>query len=159
MSHWFFVVAIVLAVGAPARALAQDAHVGTWKQNFTKSKQVPPPAGPQPQSVMRTYEVFGDGLKATILIVSADGTRTTASYSAHFDSKDYPYIGNPTIDTIALTRIDNHSFKSVNKKAGQIIASGTNVVSRDGKTMTYTSKGANAQGQAITSSVQVFEKQ
>ena len=77
--------------------------MGTWKQNFAKSKHVPTPTGPQPQSITRTYEMFGDGLKATIVTVSADGKRTTATYSAHFDGKDYPYIGNPTIDTIALT--------------------------------------------------------
>ena len=159
MSRWLFVAGVVLALGMSSPALAQDAHVGTWKQNFAKSKQVPPPAGPQPQSIMRTYEMFGDGLKATIVTVSPDGMRTTASYSAHFDGKDYPYIGNQTIDTIALTRIDNYSFESVNKKAGKVIASGTNVVSQNGKTMTYTSKGANAQGQAITSAVQVSEKQ
>ncbi len=35
---------------------------------------------------------------------------------------------------------------------------GTNTVSKDGKTLTYTSKGTNAQGQAV-SGVQVFERQ
>jgi hypothetical protein len=159
MSRWLFVAVAVLAVGVTSPAFAQDAHVGTWKQNFAKSKQDPPASAPAPQSVTRTYEMYGDGLKATIVTVGADGKQTTATYSARFDGKDYPYTGNATIDTISLKRIDNNSFESVNKKAGKVIAEGTNVVSRDGKTMTYTSKGANAQGQLITSSVQVFEKQ
>ncbi len=159
MSHGVFVAAVIIAVGITSPALAQDAHVGTWKQNFAKSKQDPPRIGPQPQGITRTYEMFGDGLKATLVTVSAEGKITTATYSAHFDGKDYPYAGNPIIETIALKRVDNYSFESVNKKAGKVIATGTNVVSKDGKTMTYTSKGVNAQGQPITSSIQVFEKQ
>src|SRR5689334_17741842 len=143
MSRWLYVCVVVLAVGVASPALAQDAHVGTWKQNFAKSKQVPPPTGPQPQSVMRTYEMFGDGLKATFVTVNADGKSTTRGYSAHFDSKDYPAPGNEAagFDTISLRRIDNYSFESVNKKAGKVITTGTNEVSKDGKTMTYTFKG------------------
>jgi hypothetical protein len=37
-------------------------------------------------------------------------------------------------------------------------STGVNAVSKDGKTVTWTSKGINAQGQP-TSGVQVFEKQ
>jgi hypothetical protein len=44
------------------------------------------------------------------------------------------------------------------KKAGKPVATGVNAVSKDGKTLTWTSKGINAQGQP-TSGVQVFEKQ
>ena len=157
-SRWLFVVA-VLALIVGSHVLAQDdAHIGVWKENFAKTKLVPAPTGPQPQSITRTYEKFGDGLKATFVTISADGKRSTASYSAHFDGKDYPYTGAPNIDTIALKKIDNYSFSNVNKKAGKVINTGTNVVSKDGKTMTFTSKGTNAQGQP-TSGVVVFEKQ
>lgn len=158
-SRWLFVAVVVVAFIVSSPVLAQqDAHIGVWKQNFAKSKLVPPPTGPQPQSITRTYEKFGDGLKATFVTISADGKRTTVSYSAHFDGKDYPYTGSPAIDTIALKKIDNYSFSNVNKKAGKVINTGTNVVSKDGKTMTFTSKGTNAQGQP-TSGVAVFEKQ
>src|SRR6266566_2888405 len=99
-SRWLFVAVVVLAVGISSPALAQDAHVGTWKQNFAKSKLAPPPTTPQPQSITRTYEMFGDGLKATFVTVSADGKSTTVTYSAHFDGKDYPYTGTTAFDTI-----------------------------------------------------------
>jgi hypothetical protein len=158
-SRWLFVAVVVLAFVVSSPALAQeDAHIGVWKQNFAKSKLVPPPTTPQPQSITRTYEKFGDGLKATFVTVAADGKRTTVSYSAHFDGKDSPYTGSAAFDTIALKKIDNHSFSNVNKKAGKVVNTGTNVVSKDGKTMTFTSKGTNAQGQP-TSGVAVFEKQ
>lgn len=158
MSRWLFVAVVVLAVGVASPVFAQDAHVGTWKQNFEKSKIDPAPTAPRAQSITRTYEKFGDGLKATLVTVSADGKRTTATFSAHFDGKDYPYTGSAAIDAIALKRIDNYSFEATNKKAGKVVVTGTNVVSKDGKTLTWTSKGTNAQGQP-TSGVAVFEKQ
>lgn len=50
------------------------------------------------------------------------------------------------------------SFGFTIKKAGKVTSTGTNVVSKDGKTFTQTLKGTNASGQP-TSSVAVFEKQ
>jgi hypothetical protein len=159
MSRWTFAAVVLLAVGIASPVFAQDAHVGTWKLNFAKSKLVPPASGPQPQSVTRTYEMFeGDGIKATFATISADGTSTTSSYSVHFDGKDYPYTGSATLDAIAVKRIDNRSWNAANKKAGKVVSAGTNVVSQDGKTLTWTYKGTNAQGQP-TSGVQVFDKQ
>jgi len=159
MSRWILFAVVLLAVGIVSPVFAQeDAHIGVWKMNFAKSKITPAPTGPQSQSITRTYEKFGDGLKATLETVSADGKHTIAAFSAHFDGKDYPYTGSAAIDSIALKRIDDHSFEATNKKAGKAVVTGTNVVSKDGKTLTWTSKGTNAQGQP-TSGVQVFEKQ
>jgi hypothetical protein len=157
MSRWLFFAVVVLAVCIASPVFAQDAHVGTWKQNFDKSKTVPPSTNPRPQSVTRTYEMFGDGLKATFVTVTADGKSTTSGFSAHFDGKDYAATGT-NFDTIALKKIDNYSFENVNKRGGKVVSTGTNVVSKDGKTMTFTSKGVNASGQS-TSAVLVFEKQ
>jgi hypothetical protein len=148
----------VLAVGIAAPAFAQDAHIGTWKQNFAKSTSTPPTTVPQPRSAVRTYEAFGDGLKFKAVTVSADGKTTTSTYAAHYDGKEYPLDGNANADTIILKKIDNRTFESILKKNGKITSTGTNAVSADGKTMTYTSKGTNAAGQAFTN-VQVYEKQ
>ena len=151
--------AFVVVAAWPHSALAQNnPHIGTWKRNEAKSKCDVAPTGKPPQSVMRTYEEFeGKGIKATFVTVGADGTRTTSEYSAHFDGKPYPYRGPSTFDTITLKRIDTHSWFATNKgaKAGN---TGTNTVSKDGKTLTYTSKGTTAQGQPINC-VQVFERQ
>ena len=149
----------LLVIGSAWVAGLGDPHLGTWKQNFAKSKSDPPPAGPAPQSVTRTYEVFeGDGLKYTNVAVSADGKRTTTTYSAHLDGKDVPFLGSPNFDTIALKRIDASSFDFTIKKAGKVTSTGTNAVSKDGKMFTQSLKGTNASGQP-TSGVAVFEKQ
>jgi hypothetical protein len=151
-------IAFVVVAAWPSAVFAQKmAHIGTWKQNFEKSKCDPPATGTRPQSVVRTYEEFeGNGIKATFVTIRADGTRATTSYSAHFDGKAYPYTGS-AFDTITLKRIDAYSWFATNKgaKAGN---TGTNTVSKDGKTLTYTSKGTNAQGNTI-SCVSVFDRQ
>ncbi|HEX4637619.1 MAG TPA: hypothetical protein VH189_15655, partial [Rhizomicrobium sp.] len=60
--------------------------------------------------------------------------------------------------TIALKRIDASTFISEIKKADKVVQRVRNVVSPDGKTITATQKGTNAQGQPYTD-VLVFEKQ
>lgn len=164
MTRWLSVavVALALTVGSSSFAQQDDAHMGTWKQNFEKSKSTPAPTNPRPQSVTRTYEPFeGKGVKATFVTITADGKKITTSYSAHFDGKDYPYTYSGTdgnLTHIALKRVDRYTWEATNKGKGKAGNVGTNAVSKDGKTLTYTSKGTNAQGQP-TSGVLVFEKQ
>jgi hypothetical protein len=51
-----------------------------------------------------------------------------------------------------------NTYEVIRKKAGKVVQTSTNVVSKDGKTMTITTKGHNADGQAITN-VSVYDKQ
>jgi len=158
--RWLLLVIITLAVGAGSPIVAQeeDAHIGTWKLNIGKSKVTPAPTLPPPQSVTRTYQRFGDGLQYRADVVNAAGRRTTTGWSVYFDGKDYPFVGSTTVDTIALKKVDNYTFESVMKKGGKVVTTGTNTVSKDRRTMTWSFKGTNAQGQPV-SGVQVFEKQ
>ena len=161
MTRWLsvaVVVALALVGGSSLVAQVDDAHIGTWKQNFEKSKSTPAPTGPRPQSVTRIYEPFeGKGIKATFITITADGKKLTSSYSAHFDGKDYPYTGG-NLASIALKKVDRYTWEATNKGTGKNSAIGTNTVSKDGKTLTWSFKGTNAQGQPVTG-VSVFEKQ
>jgi len=148
----------LFTVGLAAPAFAQDAHIGTWKEDIAKSTFSPAPTGPAPKSITRVYEAYGDGLKATLTTVMADGKSNISSWSAHFDAKDYPFVGTPAVDTIALKRIDASTFTSELKKAGKVVQRVSNVVSPDGKTLTATQKGNNAQGQPYSNAL-VFVKQ
>ena len=163
MTRWLAVAVVVLALGAVSFAQQDDvAHMGTWRQNFEKTKPTPAPTGQRPQSVTRTYEPFeGKGVKATFVTITADGKKVTTSYSAHFDGKDYPYTYSGTegnFTHIALKRVDRYTWEAVNKSKGKVTNAGTNTVSKDGKTLTYTFKGTNAQGEPNSGSL-VFEKQ
>ena len=154
---------IVLAVGGVLganienlSAQASDPRIGTWKLNVAKSKYSP---GPAPQSLTVKVEPSGQGEKVTAEFVNADGTRTTVQYiEANFDGKDYPLTGSQIANTVSLKRIDARTTERTDKKGDKVVQVLTRVVSQDGKTMTVTTKGTNAQGQAVNN-VGVFDKQ
>ena len=138
-------------------AQATDARIGTWKLNVAKSKYSP---GPPPQSLTVKVEPSGQGEKVTAEFVNANGSRATAGYAgANFDGKDYPLTGSQLgATTVSLKRIDARTTERTDKKGGTVIQTLRRVVSQDGKTMTVTTKGTNAQGQAMNN-VAVFERQ
>jgi len=149
----FAVIALGLVVVLAGTALAQSP--GTWKLNLVKSKYN---AGTAPKSSTLKYEAVGAGIKVTVDSVAADGALTHYTYTANYDGKDNPVVGNPNADMAARTRVNATTTEGVTKKAGKVMTNSTYVVSSDGKTMTITAKGTTATGQTIDS-VQVYEKQ
>jgi hypothetical protein len=135
--------------------LAADAAIGTWKLNPAKSKFSP---GPPPQGATVTYEESGNGVKRTGEMVNADGTKTSFEYTAQYDGKEYPVTGNLNADMISLMRVNDRTVEATLKKDGKVTTNARRVVSADGKTLTITLTGTNAQGQKMRN-VQVFEKQ
>jgi len=162
-SHWrALTLGMVLVVGGVLgvdivnlSAQAGDPRMGTWKLNVAKSKYSP---GPAPRSVTLKVEPSGQGEKVTAEFVNADGTRTTSQYTANFDGKDRPLTGSAVADTVSLKRIDARTTDRTDKKGGKVVQTLKRVVSQNGKTMTVTVKGTNAQGQAVNNVV-VFDKQ
>ena len=153
-----FATLVVLAVLASGILLAQsNPFIGTWKQNTAKSKYSP---GPAPQSQTQTAEAQGSGVKVSTEGTAADGSRLAWSYTANFDGKDSPIsgMGPNGADTIALKRINPNTAEASLKKAGTVVLTGRQVVSKDGKVMTVTVKGTDANGKAV-SRVIVFDKQ
>jgi hypothetical protein len=151
--HWLVVCLLVVA-GVVVKAQT-DAHIGTWKFNPAKSKMSQNLAV---KSQTRTYVAYGDGLRVTIASVNADGSKTTGSYSAHFDGKENPFSGSKIYDTIALKKIDANTMEATLKKSGKVVETARNAVSKDGKVMTITSNGTDASGKKYTS-VTVLDKQ
>ena len=147
---------VVLGAGIMrVSAQASDARIGTWKLNVEKSKYSP---GPAPKNETGKIEASGQGEKATTEGVNAAGTPIMVQYTANFDGKDYPLTGSQNADTVLLKRLDARTTERTNKKGEQVVLTVTQVVSQDGKTMTATVKGTNAQGQAVDN-VTVWEKQ
>jgi hypothetical protein len=135
-------------------AQAADPLVGTWELSIAKSTYNP---GPAPTSETRTYVVAGQEIQATSNGVSADGTPTSGQWTVNYDGKDRPLAGSPVADTLSLKRIDAFTAEFTQKKAGKVVATGTRVISKDGKVMTITTEGTNAKGQAFKD-VEVFDK-
>jgi ABC-type transport system substrate-binding protein len=143
----------MLAVGAAL--WAADPAAGTWKLDAAKSKFSP---GPAPKSATVTYEETADGIKRSGETINADGTKTSFSYTAKYDGKDYPVTGSDTFDTISVKKINEHTVAATLKKSGKVVSTARRVVPKDGKTMTLTLNGTNAKGEKIHN-VQVYDKQ
>ena len=148
-------VVLVVADIVSVSAQTTDPRMGTWKLNVAKSQFSP---GPPPQSLTVKVEPSGQGEKVSTEGVNADGTRTATQYTANFDGKDYPLTGSTAADTVSLKRIDRQTTDRTDKKAGSVAQTLKRFVSQDGKTMTVTVKGKNAQGQDVNNTL-AFEKQ
>jgi len=157
-AHKPFLVGMTLAMLLPLLAIAADATdaaAGTWKLDVAKSTYHGIPA---PKSEVRTYESTADGMKLTTKVESASGEQRGTETTYKYDGKDYPISGSKLFDTVAVSRVDSHTSKSVLKKGGKEVGHFTRVVSHDGKTLTTTTKVTGPDGKAI-SERQVYTKQ
>jgi hypothetical protein len=146
---------IILTIsGTLSFSQGTDPIVGTWVLNVAKSKYNP---GPPAKSETRTYVLAGAEIRATSKGIDSDGKPTTGEWTINYDGKDRPQTGNPDADTLSLKRIDAYTTEFTQKKGGKVVITGTRTISKDGKTMTITTKGTNAKGQSIND-LEVFEK-
>lgn len=148
------VVLALFALGVVVTAQAPDPAVGKWTLNVAKSKFSP---GPAPKSMTATISATGATYKVVVEGASADGAKINWEYSAAFDGKPHPVKGNPDGDMVVAKRVNATSVDTSYTLKGKPSTNNSRVVSADGKTMTVTSTGTNAQGQKINN-VQVFER-
>jgi len=149
---------IMLVLTLPMLAMAADATdpaLGTWKLDVAKSTYHGVPA---PKSETRIYETTADGMKLTTKTETASGEQAGTEATYKYDGKDYPISGSKLFDTVAVSRVDSHTSKSVLKKGGKEVGHFSRVVSHDGKTLTTTTKVTGPGGESI-SEKQVYTKQ
>jgi len=129
-------------------------QMGTWKLNESKSKF---PAGAGRNTTV-VYEAAGDSIKVTVDGVDAEGKATHNEWTGKFDGKDYPLVGDPAADTRAYKTVSSHKMDLTNKKDGKVTATGTIVVSADGKSRTVTVSATDAMGKKVHFTA-VYDKQ
>jgi hypothetical protein len=102
-------------------------------------------------------EATGGGIThvTDTVIVANDTGFHRVEYEAKFDGRDYPTKGG-AVETYALKLDDPATVERVGKIKGSVVTTDTWKLSRDGNTLTITSKG-NVEGSAF-SNVQVFER-
>jgi hypothetical protein len=146
------VVLLVLAVFATAAgaAAADDAFVGTWKLNVEKSKFTP---GPAPKSETVTIEPGG---KVSVEEVMADGRTMSWGYTATADTP--AAITGMENSTVVEKRVGDRVVEHTWKLGDMSNMTGRGLLSKNGKSMTYTLKGTNGKGEAVHN-VEIFEKQ
>lgn len=139
-------------------ALAADNTLGTWKYNTAKSK---PAQGNSPiTNAMETREASNGGARGTVKGERADGTKIDAMIDGKYDGKPVMVMGTGlAFDTVTVKQINANTIAEERSKQGtKYHASVRIVVSADGKTLTATTKGTNADGKPITATV-VWDKQ
>jgi hypothetical protein len=137
-----------------ARAQATDPVYGTWELNVAKSTYNP---GPAPKSSTRTYVAVANGYKFSSKGVDAAGKATSGEFTAYFDGKYHPMTGSANVDSIMVKRIDANRSESTQKKGSKVLIHTTRTISADGKTMTATATGTNADGKAYKN-VEIYNK-
>lgn len=92
--------------------------------------------------------------------VRKDGSKIDWTYTAKYDGKEYPVMGNRSFDTISLRQIDANTLNGVaSKNGGKHRMTGRIVVSKDGKTLSLTTSGTDRDGKLIPDETIVYERQ
>jgi hypothetical protein len=125
-----------------------DPWIGTWKVNLAQSTYNP---GPTPKVAATVkIEPAPGGIKTSIDSADPQGKPTHTETVGAFDGKDNPVTGAAAANsTSALTRIDARTVQNQAKVGGKPTVTTRFTVSADGKTLTATQSGQNAQGQAV----------
>jgi hypothetical protein len=134
------------------------AFVGTWKLNLDKSKY---PAGRAPKSLTRTVSADGDNLTYKFDGVGPDGAALSYGFTCKLDGKDVEVTGAGApygADHIAIKQVNSHMTSATLKKGDKIVGTSSATVSHDGKMVTLTSEGSDANGKP-TKSVSIYDKQ
>jgi hypothetical protein len=91
----------------------------------------------------------GKGLNIAIDAVGGDGKPMKWSYANERDGKDTPVTGNPAYDTVSVAQTSPTEGTITYKKGGKAIVTSKTSLSKDGKTLTVTTTGADPTGQAM----------
>lgn len=158
MRRMFSLALVVLAIAAPLAALGADNSLGTWKVNVEASKYTPAPWPVKSLTMVR--ETAPGGVKVTASGERTDGTAINTAYIANYDGTPGGVTGKGApYDTVSIKQVDANTFTYEAKNTtGKYRASGRIVISSDGKTMTMTAKGMDADGNEMTLTL-VYDKQ
>jgi hypothetical protein len=158
MRKIFSLVLFALAITTTVSAWGADNSLGTWKANVAKCKYTPAPWPVKSLTVMR--EAAPGGVKVTNTGMRTDGSAINASYTTKYNGSSSEVTGEGSpYDGISVKQRDANTFtyEAKNSKT-KYRASGRIVISGDGKTMTATASGVDADGKPMTLKL-VYDKQ
>jgi hypothetical protein len=137
--------------------LAADAFTGTWKLNVAKSKFA---AGTEVKEVTVVIAEQGANLAVTVTGTAGDGKPISVKYTLPAKGGAVSYTeGAPASGATATTkRVNVSTIDSTSSLNGKEVGSTHTVVSADGKTLTRTVKGVDAQGKPFQNT-EVYERQ
>ena len=136
---------LAIAIPQAASAATPTAKLwnGTWHLDAAKSKFASPA---KEQSETRTYAISATRVTMKSSSKNLAGKTLNFSYSAGYDGKLYPMIGNPNADRISLKVVSGREFKASSRLHGKLTVQSTATVSADGKHLTLTRKMVGLKG-------------
>jgi hypothetical protein len=146
--------AVSLFIAGAASGFAASPQMGTWKLNEAKSQI---PAGAVKNTTV-VYSADGDNVKVTTDGTDNAGKPYNTVWVGKFDGKDYPLTGDLTADSRSYKMVDERTLSLSNKKGGKVSATGSIVVSADGKTRTVKLNSSDPAGKKV-SGVAVYDRQ
>lgn len=146
-----------VCVFSVALVAADNPFVGTWKLNTAKSRGTP---GTLSKEATVVFEAVGDQMKRTVTGINPDGEPVNNSSTIPWDGKEHKVEGlqgQPLM--VAVKSVNDRRVNVTVKNAeGKVVSTGHAEVSKDGKTLTSTSKGEDPKGRKYDN-VEVFDKQ
>ena len=136
------VVSLAVAAGIPAGGFA-----GTWTANFKKSKF----PGPPPKVDMCTIDPDGT---VTVNEITAEGKSVSWHYTP-VEGQPVEVIGRDNV-TVTVRRLNDHTNEHTWNMNGRA-AKSKSVLSKDGKTTTFTMDGTGQDGKPFHEMV-VYDK-
>ena len=133
----FATAALVTSQAANAAGPNAKLWNGTWHLDAAKSKFESPA---KEQSETRTYEVSATRLTMHSSSKDLSGKELNFSYSAGWNGKSYPMVGNPNADSISLAVVSDRVVRANSRLHGKLTVQSTATVSADGKRLTITRK-------------------
>jgi hypothetical protein len=133
---------------------ADDPMMGTWKLNVPKSQL----GNPIPKSIIRRHIPIPGGVKVVQDRVNAEGKASTGEFTVMFDGKDYPISGDPYVDTLSLKRVGQYRVDGIGRKGDKIATTFRWQVSKDGKTLTYSTERLYPP-ERVGTIIQILDKQ
>ena len=136
---------LALAVPQGASAAEPNAKLwnGTWHLDAAKSKFA---SSAKEASETRTYDISGKKVTMKSSSKNAAGKELNFSYTAGYDGKWYPMVGNPNADRIMLRVVSDREFRASSRLKGKPSVHSTATVSADGKHLTLKRKMLRMKG-------------
>jgi hypothetical protein len=145
---------LISAVAASLCLAADDAFMGTWKLNESKSKI---PAGAHKNTTV-VYAQSGDEVTITVDGVDPEGKSVHHVWTGKMDGKEYAAKGSAMHDSRAYKKVDARTVTYTVMKNGKKVGHGKVVVAADGKSRTVTETDTGADGKQL-SSKSVYDKE
>lgn len=129
---------------------------GTWLANVAKSKYDPGPPPKVPGTIK--WERVPGGWRFTTDAVDAKGQKIHTETLEKDDGSEAPVKGATNPTTRVFKRIDDRTYEDRDTVNGKPTVARRLVIAPDGKTLTVTVTGPNAQGQKVNN-ILLYEKQ